>query len=155
MKTYRPLSVLFPLLLAAEAAGFTAGAQPADPGWPQVFKKDGKQLTVYQPQVDYWHGYTNLHFRCAIAIKGVLKQERYGVAEVDAVTLVDHGARIVVSLPEKRDLRFANVTEAELAALRQAAEQLRPSNQVADATATALYHSWRRDQPPALETGRR
>jgi len=131
MKTCRQLNVLRQSLMAAAATiAFTVAAQPADPGWPQVFKKDGKQLTIYQPQVDYWRGYTNLHFRCAIAIKGVLKQEKYGVAEVNAVTLVDHGARIVVSLPEKRDLRFANVTEAELASLRQAAEHIRPSNQV-------------------------
>ncbi len=34
-------------------------AEPADPGWPRVFKKDGAHLTVYQPQVDYWNGYTN------------------------------------------------------------------------------------------------
>ena len=55
----------------------SAQAQPsADPGWPRVFKKDKKQLTVYQPQVDYWYGYTNLHFRCAIAVKGVMKQEQ-------------------------------------------------------------------------------
>ncbi len=23
--------------------------QTADPGWPRVFKRDGQQLTVYQP----------------------------------------------------------------------------------------------------------
>ncbi|MCX6924387.1 MAG: hypothetical protein NT154_14410 [Verrucomicrobia bacterium] len=130
MRISHTIIITVPLFLAATAARFTATAQPADPGWPQVFKKDGKQLTVYQPQVDYWHGYTNLHFRCAIAIKGVLKQERFGVAEVDAITLVDHGARVVVSLPEKRELRFPNVTESELAALRQAAEQIRPSDTV-------------------------
>ena len=51
----------------------SAAQTAADPGWPRVFKQDGKQLTVYQPQVDYWHGYTNLHFRCAIAVKGVFE----------------------------------------------------------------------------------
>ncbi|MEI6783631.1 MAG: hypothetical protein WCQ21_22290, partial [Verrucomicrobiota bacterium] len=68
------------LLVVATSLTFTAAAQPADPGWPRVFQRAGKQLTVYQPQVDYWNGYTNLHFRCAIAVKGVLKQERFGVA---------------------------------------------------------------------------
>lgn len=121
---------LIPVLLSAALLGcFTAAAQPADPGWPRVFKQDKKQLTVYQPQVDYWHGYTNLHFRCAIAVKGVSKQEKFGVAEVDALTVTDHGARIVAIVPLKRELRFANVPEPELTKLRQAVEQLNPSGQ--------------------------
>jgi hypothetical protein len=118
------------LLTAAVCNGFTAAAQSADPGWPRVFKKGSQQLTVYQPQVDYWHGYTNLHFRCAIAIKGVLKEEKFGVAEVDALTIADLGARIVAIVPLQRDVRFPNVTPDELAKLRQAAEQLNPPGQV-------------------------
>ena len=102
----------------------------ADPGWPRVFTKDKMQLTVYQPQVDYWNGYTNLHFRCAIALKGVSKQEKFGVAEVDALTVTDHSARIVAIVPLKREFRFANVPEPELTKLREAAEQLRPMGQV-------------------------
>ena len=53
------------LLLAAFVFCSTVTAQPADPGWPRIIKKDGKQLTIYQSQVDYWIGYTNLHFRLA------------------------------------------------------------------------------------------
>jgi len=120
-------SLLFtPLCVAAVSAPLTASAQSADPGWPRVFKKDGKQLTIYQPQVDYWHGYTNLHFRCAIGVKGVLKNEKFGVAEIDALTITDQGARIVALVPLTRDLRFAGVAEPELTQLRQAVEQLKP-----------------------------
>jgi hypothetical protein len=121
-----------PAVLLMAATGFCcfmAAAQPADPGWPRVFKKDKKQLTVYQPQVDYWHGYTNIHFRCAIGVKGVSKQEKFGVAEVDALTVTDHAARIVALVPLKRDLRFANVSGEEAAKLRQAVEQLYPPGQ--------------------------
>lgn len=107
----------------------TATAEPADPGWPRVFKSGKQQLTIYQPQVDYWHGYTNLHFRCAIAVKGVSKQEKFGVAEVDALTVTDHGARIVALVPLKRELRFANVPTDEAAKLRQAVDKLHPSGQ--------------------------
>ena len=120
---------LVALLGAVSSGGFNLSAQPADPGWPRVFKKDKKQLTVYQPQVDYWHGYTNLHFRCAIAVKGVSKQEKFGVAEVDALTVTDHNARVVAIVPLKRELRFANVPEPELTKLRQAVEELQPSGQ--------------------------
>ncbi len=118
------------LLTAAVSNGFTAAAQSADPGWPRVFKKGSQQLTVYQPQVDFWHGYTNLHFRCAIAVKGVLKEEKFGVAEVEALTVTDHGARVVAIVPLKRDLRFAGVAEPDLTRLRQAVEQLNPMGQV-------------------------
>ncbi|MEI7937290.1 MAG: hypothetical protein WCK27_11405 [Verrucomicrobiota bacterium] len=121
--------LLLPQLMMVSAWGFKATAQSGDPGWPRVFKQDEQQLTVYQPQVDYWNGYTNLHFRCAIAVKGVLKQERFGVAEVDALTVTDHGARIVALIPLKRELRFANTSDSELAALRRAVDQLKPPGQ--------------------------
>lgn len=130
MKTQFSRHLLATLLTVALASCLTALAESADPGWPRVFKKDGKQLTVYQPQVDYWHGYTNLHFRCAIAVKGVMKQERFGVAEVDALTMTDQANRIVAIVPLKRELRFPNVSADELAKLRQAAEQLNPPGQV-------------------------
>ncbi|HOX55264.1 MAG TPA: hypothetical protein P5205_02020 [Candidatus Paceibacterota bacterium] len=129
MKTRIGPVLLAPLLLAGAFNGCTATAQPADPGWPRVFKKGKQQLTVYQPQVDYWNGYTNLHFRCAIAVKGVSKQEKFGVAEVDALTVADHTARVVALIPLKRELRFANVPESELKKLREAVEELHPSGQ--------------------------
>ena len=128
MKTLTKFLALTVFLAAATAGGsLSAATAPADPGWPRVFKKDRRQLTVYQPQVDFWLGYTNLHFRCAISVKGVSKQEKFGVAEVDALTVTDHEARIVAVVPLKRDLRFANVPEAELAKLCQAVEELNPS----------------------------
>jgi len=101
-------------------------AQSNDPGWPRVFKKDARQLTVYQPQVDYWNGFTNIHFRCAIAVKGLLKQEKFGVAEIDAVTVTDQAARIVAMVPTQRDLRFPNCQDSDLTELRRAVDELRP-----------------------------
>lgn len=130
MNTPRPSYWLSTLVAAAIIGNLTATAQSADPGWPRVFKKGAQQLTVYQPQVDFWHGYTNLHFRCAIAVKGVLKDEKFGVAEVDALTVTDHGARVVAIVPLKRELRFAGVAEPELTQLRQAVELLHPAGQV-------------------------
>ncbi len=79
------------LLTAAVHNGSAAADPSGDIGWPRVIKQDGKQLTIYQPQVDHWHGHTNLHFRCAIAVKGVLKDEKFGVVEVDALTVADLG----------------------------------------------------------------
>jgi hypothetical protein len=101
-------------------------AQPVDPGWPRVFKSGRKQLTAYQPQVDYWNGYTNIHFRCAIKVTGVTKQERFGVAEVDAVTVTDQAARIVALVPTQREVRFPNCSDSELTSLRSAVDELKP-----------------------------
>lgn len=117
------------LALTLTVFGPAVAEPPADPGWPRVFKKEKKQLTVYQPQVDYWNGYTNMHFRCAIAVKGVTKQERFGVGEVDAVTVVDQTARILALLPTHREVRFPNCTDSELAALRRAVDELKPPDQ--------------------------
>src|SRR5262245_54038686 len=127
MKT--PCLLLAGALAVAALWCLTAAAQPADPGWPRVFKQGNQQLTVYQPQVDYWHGYTNIHFRCAIAVKGVTKQEKFGVAEVDAVTVTDQAARIVAMVPTQRDIRFPNTSDSELASLRNAVDELRPPGQ--------------------------
>ncbi|MEI7937599.1 MAG: hypothetical protein WCK27_13000 [Verrucomicrobiota bacterium] len=129
MKTKTVRLSLVTLLTTAAAIGLTAAAQPADPGWPRVFKQDKKQLTVYQPQVDYWRGYTNIHFRCAIAVKGVTKQEKFGVAEIDAVTVTDQADRIVALVPTQRDIRFPNCSADELAALRGVVDALRPPGQ--------------------------
>ena len=86
--------------------------------------KNGQQLTVYQPQVDYWYGYTNIHFRCAIALKGVTEREQFGIAEVNAVTVVDQALRSVVMVPLERNLRFPNASDADAAALRSAVDQI-------------------------------
>ena len=78
------------LLAAILFQQLPAVAQPViDPGWPRLFQQSGQQLTIYQPQVDFWNGYTNIHFRCAISVKGVTKEEKFGVIEIDAVTVVD------------------------------------------------------------------
>ena len=140
------------LVLATILNSFTAQAQSADPGWPRVFKQGSQQLTVYQPQVDYWHGYTNIHFRCAIAVKGVLKQERFGVAEIDAVTVTDQAARFVALVPTQRDIRFANCTDAELSALRRAVDELKPLGQATtlslDRVIAYLNPTQQSTQPP-------
>src|SRR6266478_3629463 len=118
----------FALMLALAISALAQTS--ADPGWPRVIKKDGKQLTIYQPQVESWDGYTNLHFLCAIGIKGVLKEEKFGVADVEAVTVTDHAARVVAIVPVKRQLRFANVPGPDQAMLGRAVEELHPSGNV-------------------------
>ena len=133
MRNYKPVSILIlSLLVFLSTSVFAASgpASPDDPGWPRVTQKNDKKLTVYQPQVDFWKDYANLHFRCAISVKpGASKQEKFGVAEVDAETVVDQTARVVALIPTKRDLRFPNTSEAEAASLRNTVEELHPFGQ--------------------------
>ncbi len=130
MKPQLTPRLLAALLATAALNSFIAASQPTtDSGWPRVFTKNGQQLTVYQPQVDYWYGYTNIHFRCAIALKGVTEREQFGIAEVNAVTVVDQALRSVVMVPLERNLRFPNASDADAAALRSAVDQIRPPDQ--------------------------
>jgi len=120
------ISAALVLILSA----FVSAQESPDIGWPRVFAKAGKELTVYQPQVDSWKDYTAIHFRCAVSVKGVLAEEKFGIAEIDATTVVDHATRTVAVKAGKRELRFGKVTDAEAAALRAAVEELAPSRNV-------------------------
>lgn len=156
MKNY---SVSFILTLLLMLSGSTSALSAAplldDPGWPRVIKKNGKELTVYQPQVDSWQDYKNIHARFAIAVKdGKAKNEIFGVAEVDAETVVDQTARVVAILPKKRELRFPNTSKAEAAALEGVVEELHPFGQAMSVSldrVLAYLDPAQQRQQPAVE----
>jgi hypothetical protein len=131
MKNYIMLFILTLLLiLSGSTHALSASSPPDDPGWPRVIKKNNKELTIYQPQVDFWQDYKNIHVRFAIAVKdGKSKNETFGVAEVDAETVVDQTARVVAILPKNRVLRFPNTSKAEASALEGVVEELHPFGQ--------------------------
>ena len=113
----RLLTVFLLVLLlpcAPLAAASSTPADSADPGWPRLFAAGGKRLTVYQPQIDSWPDYAEIHFRCAIGVldKGA-KEERFGVLEVAARTTVNESTREVVAQPLDRQVRFANLPAGE------------------------------------------
>jgi hypothetical protein len=114
--------------LCFSSVGYAEESTPPleDPGWPREFTADTRKLTIYQPQVDEWKDHTIMHFRCAIEVEGVLKEPKFGVAEIEARTLVDQSTRVVSLFSTKRDIRFAGVTEAEEKALRDAVDVMRP-----------------------------
>jgi len=131
MKDYTILFILtLVLILPGSTHAISADSSQDDPGWPRVIKKNGKELTIYQPQVDSWQDYKNLHARFAIAVKdGKSKKETFGVAEWDAETVVDQTDREVAVIPKKRELRFPNTSDAEAAALRSIVEEIQPFGQ--------------------------
>jgi hypothetical protein len=101
-----------------------------DPGWPREFTVETKKLTIYQPQIDEWKDHSTMHFRCAIEVEGVLKEPKFGVAEIEARTLVDQTTRTVKLFATKREIRFAGVSEAEEKSLRDAVDAIRPPEQL-------------------------
>ncbi|HBI15157.1 MAG TPA: hypothetical protein DDY20_06530 [Desulfobulbaceae bacterium] len=125
----RTAGIILILILMATGGAIAAFAQepPADPGWPRVIEKNGSELTVYQPQVDFWNNYAKLGFRCAISVKPAgVKEEKFGIAEIEADTVTDHANRTVILIPKKRELRFPNVGEAEAKSLRGIVDELHP-----------------------------
>ncbi len=125
----RMLFLILALLFVMSPVPFARSVEPppTDPGWPRLVQAYGKELVIYQPQVDYWTDYKVLHFRCAIAVKtGKNAVEKFGVAEIEADTVVDQENRTVALLPKLRLLRFPNVSDAEESTLRQAVEELYP-----------------------------
>lgn len=73
----------------------SATAESAQFGWPRLLTVSGKSYTVYAPQVDSWDGH-RLIGRCAVAVQSPGQpQPVYGVATLNAITLVDKRARMV------------------------------------------------------------
>jgi len=101
-------------------------APPIDPGWPREHVAEGRRLIVYQPQVDEWKDHSVIHFRCAIEVEGVLATPTFGVAEVEARTLVDQTTRVVKLFTTKRTYRFAGVSGDDEKALLKALDVLSP-----------------------------
>ncbi len=117
---------LFLIVCGSLPRGASA-SPPPDPGWPRVLKKNGSELTIYQPQIDSWNNYRDIVFRCAIAVKKAgAKERKYGVAEIEAQTETDHENRTVVVIPQKRELRFPNTTDTEANTLRTLVDEIHP-----------------------------
>lgn len=129
-KITRLFTVIFPLTagFCIPAIGLAADTVPLldDPGWPREFVVNNQKLTVYQPQIDEWKDHSTMHFRCAIQVEGVLPEGKFGVAEINAATLVDSTTRVVKLFSTKREIRFAGVSPAEDKSLKDAVESLSP-----------------------------
>jgi len=130
MKACRCLFILMCIIFVSSFAG-SETIPSADPGWPRVLEKNGRQLTVHQPQVDLWKDYRELRFRCAIGVKtGAGKSEKLGVAEIHAETSTDLATRVVSVISSHRELRFPNTSDAEAALLRSVVDELLPPGRI-------------------------
>lgn len=132
MKIYKALIIMiFTFMITGLSFTASSGSSPGDSsedtGWPRVFEKNGKVLTVYQPQVDYWKDYKELGFRCAISLKtGKSKKEKFGILDIEADTVTDQSERVVALISKKREIRFPNTSESESASLVGIVNELHP-----------------------------
>ncbi|WP_242489299.1 autotransporter [Pseudomonas sp. TH08] len=78
----------------AATAPKAADAAPSEPTWPQVITSGKAKLTVYQPQLDSWDGYT-LNARAAVEATGADGKSTFGIVQFSAHTLVDKATRWV------------------------------------------------------------
>lgn len=102
------------IVMAAPLLQAAVQSPPTDLGWPRQFKQGRTTLTVHQPQLDEWSGYTNASVRCAIAVETAPdKEEVYGVLEINAETIVNRDARTVTTVNPHRQIRFPNVADSK------------------------------------------
>ncbi|MGD9971697.1 MAG: hypothetical protein AB7S77_01425 [Desulfatirhabdiaceae bacterium] len=150
MKTYtRCLCSVILLLVYFASVSNAETALPADPGWPRLFEKNGRQLIVHQPQIDVWRDYRELRFRCAIAVKtGTNKNEMLGVLEASAETETDLATRIVTVISSHREMRFPNTTDAESALLHSVVDELLPPGQIVSLSLDRIIAYLDPDQQP-------
>lgn len=127
------ITCLLPLAVSLCTSSLTRAQDtppPTDPGWPREFTAESKKLTIYQPQIDEWKDHSTMYFRCAIEIEGVMKEPKFGVAEIEARTLVDQTTRTVKVFSTKREVRFTGVSPEEEKSLRDAVDAIRPPEQL-------------------------
>jgi hypothetical protein len=108
---------------------------PADQNWPRLYNNESNQLTVYQPQIYSWNGYTNLQLRSTVGVRSATNAAKFGVLEVKAETVTDLEARTVAVYETQCSLRFVNVGDSEAMILVAAVENLCPTG---DLTSSAI-----------------
>lgn len=94
----------------------TTSKPPAGIVWPRTFEKEGKSVAIYQPQVDSWKDQDKIRFRCAVSVtESNGGTQHFGVAAVQADTLVDKTARTVFMTNMDVAVRFpgAPATKAD------------------------------------------
>ncbi|WPN27548.1 autotransporter [Pseudomonas sp. P5_109] len=110
----------------AQPAQPPATQAPAAPSWPQVLAAGDTKLTIYQPQLDSWDGYT-LNARAAVEATGTDGKSTYGIVQFSAHTLVDKATRWVAldqyTLTKADFPDSATKADSWVAAVKQDAEK--------------------------------
>ena len=105
---------------SAFAALVVVGVLGEDSGWPRLFKTDGAEVLVYQPQVDSWQNHESLEFRMATSVKRATdEQPTFGVITIAAKTKVNHEERTVLLTELESKVHIPDVDAGEAQALAE------------------------------------
>jgi hypothetical protein len=108
----------------------SASTEAADPGWPRTFQKEGGTVVLYQPQVDTWSSFSVIQFRAALALTPEGSSEaHYGVLAVQADTVIDHEARMVMMTNLDVAIRFPGLQGAKEEELKALVRQCLPQKE--------------------------
>lgn len=99
MPVPRALQIRSFIALAAIFSGIVTPASAQDQDWPRLFRKDGAEFVVYQPQVDDWINFSGLHFRFAFSITPPAGKQFVGVAVLDGGTAIDPENDLITVTP--------------------------------------------------------
>lgn len=132
----RKSSIIFVLcaaIMAGCAGVLLAQDTNAPPAWPRTFEKQGNIVVLYQPQVDGWKDYSKIQFRAAISVTPQSTNKTdYGVLAIQADTLVDHEARMVLMTNLDVDLRFPGLSDDKAEELKNLARECLPKKEYLD-----------------------
>jgi hypothetical protein len=67
-----------------------------DPGWPRQRVVNGNTLVLYQPQVDDWKEFQDLHWRMALSVTPAGGKAAIGIGILRGQTVVDNDNKIVL-----------------------------------------------------------
>jgi hypothetical protein len=67
-----------------------------DPGWPRQRVENGNTLVLYQPQVDDWREFQDLHWRMALSVTPAGGKAAIGLGILRGQTAVDNDNRMVL-----------------------------------------------------------
>jgi hypothetical protein len=136
-----------------EAAVQLAPADPAaDVGWPRIYKAQGHEVVLHEPQVDRWEKYERLYFRAAVVIRKEGSSDSvFGSVQAIAPTSVDLDARTVFIGPRQVEaLTFGGASPTEVERLKKIMLEALPDEQpmtIALDRVFALVQAGKKEKP--------
>lgn len=123
----------------------------ANLGWPRVFAKHGNTIELFQPQVDSWKDYANIHFRMAVAVTPKNEtQPIYGVVTVQGDSLVDHDAQMVLITNLDVVVGFPGLPDDKAAKMKHLVHELLPKKEYLNVPLNQVLACLHADQPPPM-----
>ena len=108
------------IALAATLSCLVTAAFSQDQGWPRQFNENGAEFVVYQPQVDDWIDFSDLHFRFAFSVTPPAGKQFVGVAVLDGGTTIDPDHDLVTVTPLTiRSITFPSLNAGDTVQLEQ------------------------------------